>query len=53
MTWNTTDSLVGEVVTIETAAGEFEPAIVVAVSTASLIKVRVEDGTILVGNQYE
>ncbi len=54
MAWITTDDLVGKRVTIYTACGEEEPATVLAVSDRTTnIKVRDDDGDILIGNQWD
>ena len=52
--WNTKDSLVGQRVTIYTAYDDEETVTVLAVSDKSdMIKVRAEDGTVMIGNQWE
>ena len=53
-TWNTTDELVGQRVEIYFADGETEEATVIEVHTQNAnIKVRADDGEILIGNQFE
>ena len=52
--WNTADELVGQRVEIYTSQGDSEIAVVLAVSDrTSNIKVRSEDGAVLIGNQWE
>ena len=55
MMWDTSDPLVGQHVTIQTAYSEDEKAVVLAVSTKStMIRVRsLENDEILIGNQWE
>ena len=52
--FTTNDELVGQRVWIEDGYGDGEEATVIAVSTGSYtIKVRADDGDVLVGNQWE
>ncbi len=52
--WDTTDEYVGTRIEILTGPHEFEMATVVAVSTVNgNLKVRADDGEILIGNQFE
>ena len=52
--WITTDPMVGQKVYIYTCFDEEEIATVLAVSdTTANIKVKLEDGAILIGNQWE
>ncbi len=52
--WITDDELVGFRVTIYTDYGEEESAIVLAVSDSTTnIRVMADDGTVMVGNQYD
>lgn len=52
--WNVNDGLVGRRVEIETSYGDFEEATVIAVSDRTAnIKVRADDGDILIGGQFE
>ena len=54
MTWNTDDPLVGERVIIFTSYGEEEPATVLAVhDRIDSLRVRADDGDILIGNQWQ
>ena len=54
MAWITSDPMIGERVIISTAYGEEEAATVLAVSDRNAnIKVRADDGDILIGNQWE
>lgn len=54
MAWITTNEMVGERVIISTAYGEDETATVLAVSDRTAnIRVRADDGDILIGNQWE
>ena len=52
--WIINDEMVGDRVAIQTEPGEWEDATVIAVSdhTAN-IKVKADDGDILIGNQWE
>ena len=52
--WNTDDELVGRRVWIETAYGEGEEATVLGVHPNNYtIRVRCDDGEVLVGNQWD
>ena len=51
--WDTANEMVGQRVIITTAYGDEEAATVLAVSTRNAnIKVRADDGDILIGNQW-
>lgn len=52
--WTTDDDMIGQQVAIYTADGESEIATVLAVSDRNAnIKVRADDGEILIGNQWD
>ena len=52
--WNTLDPMVGERIEIATGYDEFEVATVIAVNTRNAnIKVRADDGDVLIGNQWD